>query len=389
MRANRGRSSSIWRRLVGAAAAFALLGLLAPAGARADIKGQLDRAKARLEQLKREIAHQYEVVKAIESRAAAVAARLLDAKDAYDQITAELNRTRDELARASERYTELRDRLNARAREAYMQGAGSPIEFLLSATSFADLTDRVEYVDAVTQSDADLANQVQNLKNDLSAKERDQQRLQERQAQKLNEIQTQQAQVDAELAQAKRVYDDIQRKKDEAARLVEKLGKQYRNYLQSLYNIGYNPNGVFKVCPVGQPHILTDSFGAPRYAGGFHLHAGNDIMAPMGTPILAPFDGTARSSSNGLGGLAEYVYGPTGYVYNAHLSAYSASSNGPVHAGDVIGYVGNTGDAAGGPTHDHFEWHPNQIPSNWPASPYGYSVIGSAVNPYPLLSQVC
>src|SRR5581483_4331358 len=180
---------SIWRRLVGAAAAFALLGLVAPAGARADIKGQLDRAKARLEQLKREIAHQYEVVKAIESRAAAVAARLLDAKDAYDQITAELNRTRDELARA---------------REAYMQGAGSPIEFLLSATSFADLTDRVEYVDAVTQSDADLANQVQNLKNDLSAKERDQQRLQERQAQKLNEIQTQQAQVDAELAQAKR-----------------------------------------------------------------------------------------------------------------------------------------------------------------------------------------
>jgi murein DD-endopeptidase MepM/ murein hydrolase activator NlpD len=84
-----------------------------------------------------------------------------------------------------------------------------------------------------------------------------------------------------------------------------------------------------------------------------------------------------------------YVYGADGYVYNAHLDHYSDLSNGSVHAGDVIGYVGNTGDAQGGITHDHFEWHPNVIPSNWPESPYGYSVIGTAVNPYPILSQVC
>ena len=62
---------------------------------------------------------------------------------------------------------------------------------------------------------------------------------------------------------------------------------------------------------------------------------------------------------------------------------------GSVHAGDVIGYVGNTGDAAGGPTHDHFEWHPNSIPPNPYTSPYGVSVVGDAIDPFPYLNEVC
>lgn len=63
------------------------------------------------------------------------------------------------------------------------------------------------------------------------------------------------------------------------------------------------------------------------------------------------------------------MFGAQGWVYNAHLSAYSDSSNEPVRAGDVIGYVGETGDT--NTNHDHFEWHPNVIPSDWPASAHG------------------
>ncbi len=54
----------------------------------------------------------------------------------------------------------------------------------------------------------------------------------------------------------------------------------------------------------------------------------------------------------------------------------------------MIGYVGDTGDAVGTP-HDHFEFHPNVMPSSWPTSAYGYSIIEDAVNPYPLLVAAC
>jgi hypothetical protein len=130
--------------------------------------------------------------------------------------------------------------------------------------------------------------------------------------------------------------------------------------------------GVFKTCPVAGPHLVNNNFGIIVRIPGvpIHIHQGNDITAATGTPIVAPFEGTAVVSPNLLGGLAVKVYGAAGYVYNAHLSAYGHL--GHVNTGDVIGYVGSTGDA-GGP-HDHFEWHPGN---------------GPAIDPNPLLSVVC
>ena len=385
MRANRGRSAS-YRRLVGIAAASLLLLMAVAPTAGAGLKESLDQAKARLAELRRQIEAQQVVLDRLSAEAAAIAVQIDEHKAIYDQVTAQLQQTQVELNAASRRFHALLARLNERLREAFMQGPGTPVEFLLGATSLADLSDRLEFVDAMAQSDADLAGHVQNLKNELSARARNQQRLKQRQADILGALQGERAKLQAQFSQQKQIYDDIEAKKDEAERLVDRLGRAYRDFLASLSGVS---NGVFKVCPVDQPRALYDGFGAPRYSGGYHPHAGNDIMAPTGTAIRAPFAGLARSSYDTLGGNAVYVYGALGYVYNAHLSSYSVNSNGPVAAGDVIGYVGDTGNAQGGVPHDHFEWHPDVIPSEWPSSPYGYRVIGSAVNPYPLLSPIC
>jgi murein DD-endopeptidase MepM/ murein hydrolase activator NlpD len=130
--------------------------------------------------------------------------------------------------------------------------------------------------------------------------------------------------------------------------------------------------GPFSVCPVDRPRHYRDDFGEPRYTGGFHRHEGIDIFAPFGTPVRAPFAGTVERSSNWAGGLSVRVHGRHGFVYEAHLSSYGMK--GRVRAGDVVGYVGNTGDAAGGATHDHFEWHPDG---------------GPAVDPFDALDPVC
>jgi murein DD-endopeptidase MepM/ murein hydrolase activator NlpD len=130
--------------------------------------------------------------------------------------------------------------------------------------------------------------------------------------------------------------------------------------------------GVFRACPVNGAHDVANNFGVWVTIPGVpkHIHQGNDIMASEGTPIVAPFDGNAVASQNTLGGNTVTVYGDLGYAYNAHLSAYGTLGN--VKAGELIGYVGSTGDA-GGP-HDHFEWHPGN---------------GNAVDPNPYLMAVC
>jgi len=129
---------------------------------------------------------------------------------------------------------------------------------------------------------------------------------------------------------------------------------------------------IFQVCPVDTYLALYDDFGQmvrlPKVP--VHRHMGNDITAPTGTPIRAPFDGTVTTSYGVLGGREIRLTGARGYIYGAHLSALGHL--GWVKAGTVIGYVGSTGDATA--PHLHLEWNPVGV---------------GTVDPHPLLSLAC
>jgi murein DD-endopeptidase MepM/ murein hydrolase activator NlpD len=113
------------------------------------------------------------------------------------------------------------------------------------------------------------------------------------------------------------------------------------------------------VFPIYGPASTSDSFGAPRTTTWHH---GVDIFAPLGAPLLAVADGTLfRVGWNDVGGNRLWLRDGAGNeFYYAHLSAFSplAEEGAQVKAGDVIGFVGTTGDAAGTPPHLHFEIHP-------------------------------
>ena len=134
------------------------------------------------------------------------------------------------------------------------------------------------------------------------------------------------------------------------------------------------------VFPVFGTVSFGDSFGAPRpdVPGGWHH--GEDIFASTGTPILAVADGTLYSIGwNDIGGYRVWLRDHSGNeFYYAHLSAYSplAIEGKQVKAGDVIGFVGATGDADGGAPHLHFEIHPVGLLG------LGYDGV---VAPYPFL----
>jgi murein DD-endopeptidase MepM/ murein hydrolase activator NlpD len=386
MAENHSGSGVVFRRALAVVVALALLTSFAQVAlAEPSTQEKLDAAKAEFEQLKNEIASQQQVLNRLSAEAAVIAERWEVANGRWEQITAELRQTQLALAEAQAEYQGLKSDLEERARQAYITGPGSGLEFLLGATSIADLSARMEYVNALSQEDADLATEVQNVRNTLAAQKEDQEKLQAKAAKALKKVESEQAALDAKFDEQQAVLDDLDAKKARAEDLVKQLTKRYQNELEALTGLEFHGDTVFAVCPVDQPRAVYDGFGAPRYGGGYHPHAGNDIIAPQGTAIRATFDGYAQAGSNTLGGYSVNVYGDLGYTYNAHL--VQPGVTGPVSAGQVVGYVGATGDTS--TPHDHFEWHPNVIPSDWPVSPYGYSVIGSAVNPFPLLAQVC
>jgi murein DD-endopeptidase MepM/ murein hydrolase activator NlpD len=385
------------------AAAFLAMALVAGsvAGAAPPSKEDVERAKEQLERIENALADIRGQLATTQLQLNDAAAKIEQRQIALEKVTSDLVQTQEALDRARARYRRIRDRLNERAVIAYMTGPASSIDFLLDADDVADLTDRLAYVDALARSDAGLAVEVANRKNLLTATEATLEEQRARELRELEKVREQRRDVAVLFDHQQGLLDQQERLLTTAKRTLRKTKADYEKWLDQqaaaqgdavggrVWNGGSLApfDHLFERCPVAQPRGFGDGFGAPRYGGGYHLHKGVDIVAPMGAEIYAPFDGQAYTSSNGLGGNVVFVVGAQGTAYNAHLSRYSGNSNGSVSAGEVIGYVGSTGYSS--TPHDHFEFHPHSMPGSWPPSYYGYSVIEDAINPYPMLLQAC
>jgi murein DD-endopeptidase MepM/ murein hydrolase activator NlpD len=397
IRTPRGRTHPRRRHLTGVALTMVLaLSTIGFATARADTASELDSAKHKLERINAGVDAQLAELDDLRAESDQLAGEVNAAETSLEEAETRLTETKARIAGAEARYANLSARLNDRAAEMFISGPASTLSFLLGASSMADMSDRIQFSSAVADADGELANEVENLRVQLEMDRADEARAVQDRTAAYDALHSQLAALEDRFAREKDLYASILRDRSEAETIVAGLQKRYQDELASMVPppptstagvgsggfVGSNP---FSTCPVGQPHALTDSFGAPRYGGGYHLHAGNDIMAPEGVPIYATFDGTAYDASNALGGVSVRVVGAAGWTYNAHM--VRSGKLGSVQSGDIIGYVGATGDTS--TPHNHFEWHPSALPSSWPNSAYGYSVIGDAVNPYPILAQVC
>jgi len=127
------------------------------------------------------------------------------------------------------------------------------------------------------------------------------------------------------------------------------------------------PTGSGWVCPVENARF-SNSWGAPR-GGGTRWHDGNDLFSSFGAAVFAPTSGSVAFKTGLIGGKQFNLSGDDGVLYiGSHMSDFGKS--GQVNAGDIIGYVGTSGNAQGTSPHLHFGMYPNG---------------GDAVNPYPSL----
>ncbi|SKA05432.1 Murein DD-endopeptidase MepM and murein hydrolase activator NlpD, contain LysM domain [Lysobacter spongiicola DSM 21749] len=142
-----------------------------------------------------------------------------------------------------------------------------------------------------------------------------------------------------------------------------------------------SPSGLVVPVQGVTPAELSNTFDDARGQG--RVHEALDIMAPRGTPVLAVADGAIEKLfASERGGLTIYQFEPTGRhaYYYAHLDRYAQglSDGNEVKRGQVIGYVGSTGNASDDAPHLHFAIFELGPEKNW--------WEGTAINPYPVLT---
>lgn len=353
-----------WRVVLGLVA-VAVASALFPMPSNAVTKSQVDDAcadsRAQLEE--------YEAAqRAFEDAALDYEAALSDV-EFIEQRQARIQASMDNRA---EQLDAVQSQIEEQAVQMYMMGGFNNPGIIFSASSVDEVMTTSEFLSDATLGGQESLNdliaakeELNRFQDDLAAThdelkqaEADALVVRDRQEEAMNAEQAAYAKLSGRCKELKVQYDKEQA--EAKARAAQRAA-------------GSVQVGVF-ICPMTPGHTsFIDSWGFPRSGG--RTHKGVDMMAARGEPVYAVQSGTARASSNGLGGLTVHLYADTGHTYYyAHLDRHAFSGSRRVGQGDVIGYNGSTGNARGGAPHVHFEIRPNG---------------GAPVNPYPTVRAAC
>jgi murein DD-endopeptidase MepM/ murein hydrolase activator NlpD len=342
------------------AAAIVALGLLvvaaAPAGA-----APIDDAKTAVQQA--------------QQAADDAAGRYEAAIGRLEELDAQVEALRLQIQAGKAEAAALRALARNRAVEAYTGRDVLDSEPFLVGGDPLDSVRREKLLARTKAREDDSVERLAALTEDLAAQRKELEAATVRQREVLARVDTEQAAVQAQLQTAQQALNALEeqlRKEVEAQRAREIAASVARS---AANDNGRDYSGTFVatgiVCPIRGAVSFIDSWGFPRHQGA---HQGVDLMSPRGTPNVAVVSGNVTFKAGGTSGNGAYLRGDDGHLYYYfHLDSYEGGAR-HVAQGEVIGYVGNTGDARYTATHTHFEIHPGG---------------GGAVNPYPSVRAVC
>jgi murein DD-endopeptidase MepM/ murein hydrolase activator NlpD len=276
---------------------------------------------------------------------------------ALDETDVRLNKTNRKIAKTKKQLASATRQLNFRANNIYRRENLDLVGFLVGAQSFEEFASRMDYLSRIGTADARAVAEVKRLRRSLFTEKKRlvaERKVRSKEAARLkrqrNALQKRLASTEAEFRKVQRQLDASRSGGSLPAGIAGAAG----------------PNGM--VFPVRGSNYYSNTWGASR-SGGRRRHQGTDIMARRGTPVVACVSGTVRVGSNGLGGRTIWLRGKNGWsYYYAHLDRFVVRS-GSVRAGQVIGTVGSTGNAAASSPHLHFQMHRG---GGAPTNPYPY-----------------
>lgn len=350
--------------IVGVLAAAALLAC----AVRPALASPLSETQAELEAVRGQLADLQAELDYFARAYAEAEARQAQIDDAITAAEADAKRSNEDLATA-------RQQLNKRLVHLY-KGRGNGVALLLEVfftqTDLVKALTEFESLKKVADQDAGLLGSIQKHLTNVDVRQQDLAAKKADQAQRLTELQGAQAQLEERIAAVSSEYNGLRARVaelEEQARLQQEAAAKAASFPG--LSIAEVRGFVF---PVAGLHSYTDTWGDPRSGG--RTHQGADIFAERGTPCVACVSGEVTQTwwNDGLGGTGIWLSGDNGIsYYYAHLDSIEGgiTPGTRVRAGQVIGYVGDSGNARGGPCHLHFQAHPGG---------------GSPVNPYPALA---
>jgi murein DD-endopeptidase MepM/ murein hydrolase activator NlpD len=272
-----------------------------------------------------------------------------------DETEVRLQKSERRLAKTERQLRAATKRLNGRVNNMYRGRGVEFVDLLVGAVTYEEFATRIDYLQRIGSADAEALAEVKALKRRLLLERRTLLAQRKTRSKDLKKLRAQRNQLRKRLRVLNADFLTVKSRLDAA-----RSGGRRPSGVRAVAG----PNGM--VFPVVGSYYYANTWGASR-SGGRRSHKGTDIMAPHGTPCVAVLSGTVDARSGGLGGRTIWLTASNGWqFYYAHLSSWAVTS-GHVSAGQVIGYVGSTGNASGGAPHLHFEIHPGG---------------GGAVNPY-------
>jgi len=322
----------------------------------------------------------------LQTREARVQADLDAKRRELAGLQTKLRFERARLTRLKGRLAVAKEALGRRLVELYQADAPDLVSVVLNADGFADLLERGEFLGRVGEQDQRILGVVRDAKREATATEAKLDGLERRQ-QKVTLIVLRRRDEIAEIKQGlidtrvgysttrqgkQRALGSVRDQRqglEQELEVAESAQRKIRSQLAAAANrnAGTLPaqpipsgGGGAWIFPVSGP--ITGVFGEQRPG---HIHAGVDIAAPEGTPIRAAANGRVAlmqptGASGGYGNYTCVQHTAALASCYAHQTRFGTSVGANVKQGQVIGYVGNTGNSFG--AHLHFEARINGVP---------------------------
>jgi murein DD-endopeptidase MepM/ murein hydrolase activator NlpD len=295
----------------------------------------------------------------------AAAARFSEAQSRYEQLGDQIAKIEQLIAAGVLRKDELREIASRRAVVVY-KNQGTDLGVIFDAESPQEGLRSSVLLEHANEHDNAVVEELADLNGDLAV-HRDELALERhKQEEARDQLDAERKLLDGKLAGAHEAVRALEEKAARDAAAAAALAA-----IREQAALGHAPVVDGMVCPVPGA-AFSDDFGAPRSGG--RSHQGNDMFAPMGNANLAVVSGNVTFGNGGAGGMGAYLEGDNGvtYVYY-HLSEYVGGPR-RVNQAEVIGKVGQTGNASA--PHTHFEIRPS-------------GRTGGALNPFPTISKIC